>query len=251
MNRAFTLLSSIVLLASAQVNAASNANPVKGAELFKQCVACHNVGEGAQNLVGPNLNHVFGRKAGSVEGANYSDAMKAKGESEKPVWTDKSLYIFLAGPARYVPGTIMGFEGFKKEKEIKDLLAFLIQYSPAYEEGSGKTPDPAAIAAAVLPPPPAQEDENEEVPEFGDAYMASADAIATGDELWGKQCRHCHGNSAYPGKAPKLKPASYEPDFVFDRITNGFKKMPAWKSVFSLDERKALVAYVLSDKFSP
>jgi len=230
--------------------AASNANPVKGAELFKQCTACHQVGADAQNLVGPNLNHVFGRQAGSLEGANYSDAMRAKGESDKPLWNEKSLYIFLAGPARYVKGTIMGFEGFRKEQEIKDLLAFLVQYSPAYEAGSNATPSDEAIAASTLPDAPAANDAPEN-PDFSEAYLASADAIKQGGELWGKQCRHCHGNSAYPGKAPKLKPASYTADFVFSRITDGFKKMPPWKSVFSLEERMALVAYVKSTKFSP
>ncbi len=248
-NTLIRIAASLSLLLASTAFAASSGNPVKGAELFTQCVACHNIGDGAQNLVGPNLNHVFGRVAGSVEGANYSEAMKAKGTSDKPVWNEKTLYIFLAGPARNVPGTTMGFQGFKREKEIKDLLAFLIQYSPAYEADSGKTPDAAAIAAATLPPPPSSEEE--EVPEFTESYLTTAEAITTGDGLWGKQCRHCHGNSAYPGKAPKLTPASYTADFVFDRITNGFKKMPGWKSVFTLDERKALTAYVLSDKFSP
>ena len=66
-----------------------------------------------------------------------------------------------------------------------------------------------------------------------------------------QQCRHCHGRSAYPGKAPKLKPRKYTPEFVFDRVTNGFRKMPAWKEVYSADERRAIVAYVLSREFSP
>ena len=64
-------------------------------------------------------------------------------------------------------------------------------------------------------------------------------------------CIRDSGNSAYPGKAPKLKPAGYKADFVFDRITNGFKKMPAWKTVFTLEERMQIVAYIMSDRFSP
>jgi len=225
-------------------------NPTKGAELFKQCMVCHIVGEGAENTVGPNLNHIFGRQAGSIDGYNYSDAMRAKGKDEGLIWDEKSLYIFIAGPARYVKGTTMGFEGLRREQEIKDLLSWLIQYSPAYTPGSGEQVDSAAAAAATLPAGPSAE-EVAEVPDLTAELLSSADAIAIGSELWGKQCRHCHGNSAYPGKAPKLKPASYKPDFVFSRITDGFKKMPAWKSVFTLEERQALVAYVLSTEFSP
>jgi len=62
---------------------------------------------------------------------------------------------------------------------------------------------------------------------------------------------HCHGNSAYPGKAPKLKPSSYQPDFVYDRVTNGFRKMPGWKAVFYEKPRVGVVAYIMSSVFEP
>ena len=94
-------------------------------------------------------------------------------------------------------------------------------------------------------------DEKEPAPEFTQAYLDDAANHATGKELWEDQCRHCHGAKAYPGKAPKLKPRRYKPKFVYDRITDGFRKMPGWKDVYSLEERKALVAYILSRKFSP
>lgn len=245
----FSALAGLLSIAlTAQVHAA--ANPVKGEELFKQCVACHARGDGATHTVGPSLNHVFGRVAGSADGyASYSDPMKAKGEQEQLVWTEKSLYIFLAGPARYVPGTTMGFAGFRKEQEIKDLLSYLITFSPAYTAESGEIVAASDAAAATLPA--VKDDDEIESPEFTDDFMNTDTAIATGGELWAKQCRHCHGSSAYPGKAPKLKPASYTPDFVFDRLTNGFRKMPGWKSVFTLEERKSIVAYVLSGSFSP
>jgi len=243
----FVALASLI---SFQGHAASKANPIKGAEIFKQCVACHAVGEGAVSPVGPTLNHVFGRTAGSLADFTFSDAMKAKGESEQLIWHEKSLYIYLAGPDRYVPGTSMGFPGLRKEKDIKDLLAYLIQFSPAYEPGSEKAVAADVASASTLPAAGPASDEPEE-PDLSDTNLASTEAIEIGDELWGKQCRHCHGNSAYPGKAPKLKPASYEAAFVFDRITNGYRKMPAWKTVFSLEERTAIVAYILSDSFSP
>ena len=244
------LLLNALLLGGTSTTFADNA--VRGAEIFKQCAACHSIGEGGEHGVGPSLNHVFGRVAGTVEGYDtYSEGMIARGQADKKnVWQEKTLYKFLANPAKRVPGTTMAFPGLKTEKEIKDLLAFLIQFSPAYEPKSRKAVSSDAIAASTLPPAPSG-DNVEENPEFTDEYMALGDAIAGGGELWAKQCRHCHGNSAYPGKAPKLKPAGYQPDFVFDRITNGFKKMPAWKTVFSLDERMQLVAYIMSDRFSP
>ena len=87
--------------------------------------------------------------------------------------------------------------------------------------------------------------------EFTDQYLADEKNVALGQALWQKQCRHCHGASAYPGKAPKLKPRKYKPDFVYDRVTNGFRKMPGWKEVFSVEERMAIVAFVKSRSFSP
>lgn len=75
--------------------------------------------------------------------------------------------------------------------------------------------------------------------------------ITTGEKLWQDQCTHCHGAKAYPGKAPKLTPRAYKPDFVWDRIHNGFRGMPPWKGVYAPNEVLALVAYVLSDEFFP
>lgn len=91
----------------------------------------------------------------------------------------------------------------------------------------------------------------EPVPKFDKAYLSNAANIEVGKKVWTAQCRHCHGASAYPGKAPKLSPGDMEPDFIFDRVTNGFRKMPGWKDVFSLAERKGVVAYIKSNEFSP
>ena len=60
-----------------------------------------------------------------------------------------------------------------------------------------------------------------------------------------------NGFKAYPGKSPKLKPAKYKPTFVFKRVYKGFKKMPAWKDTYSVDEIRQIVAYVKSPGFSP
>lgn len=75
--------------------------------------------------------------------------------------------------------------------------------------------------------------------------------ISDGEALWKDQCTHCHGARAYPGKAPKLQPRQYKPEFVWDRIYNGFRGMPPWKDVYTDEEVVAIVAYVLSDDFFP
>jgi mono/diheme cytochrome c family protein len=82
-------------------------------------------------------------------------------------------------------------------------------------------------------------------------YLNDDANVEAGAALWKQQCRHCHGASAYPGKAPKLKPYKYTPEFVYDRVTNGFRKMPPWKAVYSQEQRMALTAFIKSRSFSP
>jgi mono/diheme cytochrome c family protein len=86
---------------------------------------------------------------------------------------------------------------------------------------------------------------------FPAEFMDNPDNVALGQQLWAKRCRFCHGKETYPGSAPQLQPWKYPPEFVYDRITNGFRGMPALKEEFSEAERKAIVAFVLSRKFSP
>ena len=91
----------------------------------------------------------------------------------------------------------------------------------------------------------------EPIPKFSKAVMQDSAYIESGKQVWDGQCRHCHGNSAYPGKAPKLKPNSYQPEFVYDRVTNGFRKMPGWKTVFNEKQRIGVTVYIMSNTFSP
>jgi len=91
----------------------------------------------------------------------------------------------------------------------------------------------------------------EPVPVFDKAFLSNKKNIATGRDVWEHQCRHCHGAAAYPGKAPKLNPGQLQPDFIYDRVTFGFGKMPAWKDVFSHEQRTGVVAYIKSRDFSP
>lgn len=91
----------------------------------------------------------------------------------------------------------------------------------------------------ILPPPMTEE------------MLADPARIEIGHVIWQEQCTHCHGARAYPGKAPKLRPARYKPEFVYHRVANGFKGMPAWGELYTEDELIGIVAYVKSKEFSP
>lgn len=91
-----------------------------GARVFNRCKACHAVDQ-EQNRIGPHLVGVFGREAGSVEGFNYSDAMKESGIT----WDDETLTQYLMNPREFIPGNRMAFAGLRNEEEIQNLLAYL------------------------------------------------------------------------------------------------------------------------------
>src|SRR5687767_10832231 len=95
----------------------------KGAVVFKKCMACHTV-EGTAKKLGPSLQGIVGRKAASVEGYKYSEAMLAKG-AEGVVWDEATLAVYLPDPKKFVPGTKMVFPGLKKPEDVADIIAFL------------------------------------------------------------------------------------------------------------------------------
>ncbi len=100
-----------------------------GEKVFKKCKACHTVGEDAKNKVGPHLNDVFGRTAGTIEGFKYSKAMIAAGEGGL-VWNDETITEFLKKPKKFIKKTKMSFAGLKKDQQITDLMAYLKTFSP-------------------------------------------------------------------------------------------------------------------------
>lgn len=100
-----------------------------GKKVFKKCAACHTVGDGAQNKAGPQLNDIFGRVSGSLEGFKYSKAMIAAGE-EGIVWEEDTLDEFLIKPKQFIKKTKMAFAGLKKEKDRVNLIAYLKTFDP-------------------------------------------------------------------------------------------------------------------------
>ena len=116
------VLTTIVLLSGLQSAEAQDASA--GQKVFGVCKACHQAGDTAKNGVGPVLNGLFGRKAGSVEGYNYSPANKNSGI----IWDEATFADYIKNPKAKVPGTKMVYPGLKDEQKIKDLIAFLHQY---------------------------------------------------------------------------------------------------------------------------
>lgn len=119
-----------LLLAMVQVSpvAAQDGNAEEGAEVFKKCRACHDVGPEAKNKVGPVLNDIIGRKAGTIEGFAYSDANKTSGTGGL-VWTEEVLFKYLENPLVFMKGTKMAFAGLKDPQDRKDVIAYLKKFS--------------------------------------------------------------------------------------------------------------------------
>jgi len=107
---------------------AQEGNAEDGAEVFKKCRACHDVGPEAKNKVGPSLNEIIGRKAGTIEGFTYSEANKSAG-GKGLVWTEDVLSKYLENPLAFMPGTKMAFAGLKDPQDRKDIIAFLKKHA--------------------------------------------------------------------------------------------------------------------------
>ncbi len=118
------ILSGLVLLLPLLAKPAAAQDISAGERSFAKCRSCHQVGEGARNLVGPELNGLIGRHSGAVEGYSYSAANKNSGLT----WDEATFADYIKDPRAKIPGTKMIFVGIKSEKEIKDLTAFLKQF---------------------------------------------------------------------------------------------------------------------------
>ncbi len=116
----FAALASAVLFA---VPAHAAGDAAAGEKVFAQCKACHENEKGITKI-GPTLKGVVGRKVASVEGYNYSAAMKAFGATGA-VWDEATLTKYLPNPKALVPGTKMAFAGLKKPEDVANVIAYL------------------------------------------------------------------------------------------------------------------------------
>ena len=118
------MVTAALIAASAGVAMAQDVD--KGANSFKKCLPCHAVGEDAKNKVGPLLNGLEGRKSGSIEGYNYTEANKNSGIT----WDEATFKEYIADPRAKIKGTKMVFAGIKNENEAASLWAYLKQFGP-------------------------------------------------------------------------------------------------------------------------
>jgi cytochrome c len=120
----FALSALVIIASSAAATAALAQDAEAGKTSFNKCLACHAIGEGAKNKVGPELNGIDGRKSGTAADYNYSDANKNSGIT----WNEAQFKEYIKDPKAKIPGTKMVFAGIKNEKEVNELWAYLSQF---------------------------------------------------------------------------------------------------------------------------
>lgn len=134
-------------------SAAEKGDPARGAKIYNKCKSCHRVGDGAANSVGPHLNEIFGRKAGTIEGYRYSKGMLREG-ADGLVWTPEKLHVYLENPKALVSKTRMNFRGLKNKQDRDDVLAYLRQFSAnpqdIPESAPTATPNDPDVDPAIL-----------------------------------------------------------------------------------------------------
>jgi len=116
------ILAAVLIAASFVPGMAQDAQ--KGKTVFNVCLACHTIGPGAQNKIGPELNGLDGRKAGTVPNFDYSDANKSSGI----VWNEATFKEYIKAPAAKIPDTKMIFPGLKNEQQVNDVWAYISQF---------------------------------------------------------------------------------------------------------------------------
>jgi cytochrome c len=115
------LTTGLALAAGAVATNAAACDRTLGEQAFAKCTACHSLQAG-QQMMGPSLNGLRGRRAGSLEGFNFSSALRASGL----VWNEVTLDAFLANPQSFVQGTVMPFGGLKDASERGALVCYLL-----------------------------------------------------------------------------------------------------------------------------
>ena len=138
-------------LAAAPSPSDAEGDAAQGERIYRPCAACHMIGEGAVNRVGPHLNGIVGRPIGALAGYEFSDVLRAAG-AEGRVWDAGALDRFLEAPRDYFPGTRMVFRGIRSEEDRADLIAYMLEAGGRAEDVVAD-PDASAVdpeVAAIL-----------------------------------------------------------------------------------------------------
>ncbi len=203
-------------------------DPERGEELFRQCSSCHQVGQGAVNRIGPQLNHIFDRAAGEAEDFRYSAGFE-RAAAGGLVWTYETLDRFIENPRSLVSNTRMSFRGLSEQQDRDDLLAYLRLFSASPANIPEAAPTAAAVDHAVAP-----------------EVLAIVGDPAYGEYLSG-ECTSCHQASGVGGGIPSITnwPAD---DFVvaMHAYKEGVRAHPVMQMMagrLSNEEIAALAAY--------
>lgn len=124
MRPVLTLIAGFGLMLAAGMAMASSDNLLSSGEavFIRECAKCHQVGDSAKNRVGPVLNGIFGRQAGTVPGfRNYSDGLRQSGI----IWTPENFRSFVKDPKAMVIGTTQVYKGLKDDESVTQLIEFL------------------------------------------------------------------------------------------------------------------------------
>jgi len=127
--RSASLTAKETVVATAPVPATLNLE--RGEVLSLACQACHPLTAGADAIIGPTLNGLFGRPSASVPDFAYSDALR----QADLVWTPELLDAWLSNPAEFLPGNNMAFAGYRAPADRRDLIAFLLEATRPPEQG--------------------------------------------------------------------------------------------------------------------
>jgi cytochrome c len=197
-------LAAMLLAGAGQANAQETA-AARGEKLYGACKACHEVGTGARNKVGPHLDGIFGRVAGTVEGFRYSDAMKKAG-GDGLAWSAESLGAYLEKPRDFIAGNRMSYRGMPEKGDRDDLIAYLQSQGPASPAANVAAPEPKAKDPAT---------------EFTDIVLKIAGDAAYGEYLSG-DCVTCHQTTGQVAGIPSIVglPKDYFIRAMFEYKTN-------------------------------
>jgi cytochrome c len=191
-------LAATLLAAAAPVAAQSGGaigNAEAGARLFaRECAQCHQVGPGAAHRIGPHLNRIFDRRAGSHEGFNYSRGLLRMG-ADGLYWKLDTLDAYVENPRALVSGTRMSYRGLRDAGDRGDLLAYLRGYSDSPQDIPEASPT-ARPREVDLPP--------EVLTIVGDVEYG---------EYLAQECLTCHQRSGSDLGLPAIT-GWFEEDFV-------------------------------------
>ncbi len=203
-----------------------------GKKLFDNCKACHEIGEGARHKVGPHLDGIFGRIAGSVKGFRFSSAMKEAGEAGL-TWTAETINDYIAKPRDFIPGNRMSFRGMAKPEDRENLIAWLESVSVA-------VPGSLAEQANLLDGP---------AKSFTDIILEIEGDLDYGEYLAG-ECVTCHQQSGRADGIPSIVglPKDYFINSLMEYKTNVRSNEVMKLRVVNLanEEIAALAAYFSS-----